>query len=364
MANGNNTDVLKFAITALTALGTILFAVFNYTQNNAFSANMYYLLVGIITICIYSSLFFIIYLLVCGISMVVKTPEGAWDKLASNPFLYTVALMIVLSITNLVMPFMYYFKYIYYIEYLWIITILLFILYMFMNCIIPIEDQKQTYWDGALLLLPVIISTFIMFLKPNTTIFEIYSGYLYAITFIINFIITAIFITFCFIVIIKRKHLLIWGKHFLTLKQEQKKEFYSVLFLSIAVSMMIYPITMFSTYLVGDRVNISMKEINCKNDSMIPVVIQITGKNEGIDISLYQKHLIPNYSIKITPRINTSSPEIANGNDSTLIGNAMDISRYNIFINTSNLPVGYYEIVVIPLFNQSKSYSKGFYLLK
>jgi hypothetical protein len=182
--------------------------------------------------------------------------------------------------------------------------------------------------------------------------------------FFIYAILTAIFITFCFIVIIKRKHLLIKGKHLLALKQEQKKEFLSVLLLSLVVSMMILPITMFSTYLLDGRVTISMeKEIYPKNDSMIPASIQITGENVGLNISLYlNDNSSPEYSINITPRIN-SNREIPKGTDSPLIGNAIDISSYYIYINTPNLPVGCYELVVTPS-GIDKSYSKGFCLLK
>jgi hypothetical protein len=61
---------------------------------------MYNLLVGIINICIFSVLFFIIYVMLAGISMLETSEKEALNKLASNTYLYTMALMIILSITN------------------------------------------------------------------------------------------------------------------------------------------------------------------------------------------------------------------------------------------------------------------------
>lgn len=110
---------------------------------------------------------------------------------------------------------------------------------------------------------------------------------------------------------------------------------------------------------------IIMENIYYKNDIQIPITIQITGPKTDLSIDLYKN----NFNSNLIPidKLQTLNPDhnpdkITLSVNSILTGNALNNGKYNIFINTSNLTTGYYELTSSR--NTLKSYSaNSFYLL-
>lgn len=104
-----------------------------------------------------------------------------------------------------------------------------------------------------------------------------------------------------------------------------------------------------------------MDNIYYKNSSMIPVTIQLTGPNTGISINLSKldsehnlvqtdliNQLKPNHTYKVTVSGNLSANSLENG-------------KYIVFIDTTNLSSGYYELNINRIIYE-KTAIKGFYL--
>jgi hypothetical protein len=110
---------------------------------------------------------------------------------------------------------------------------------------------------------------------------------------------------------------------------------------------------------------IIMENVYYKNDMQIPITILITGPKTDLSIDLYKN----DYNSNLIPidKLQTLNPDhnpdkITLSVNSILTGNALNNGKYNIFINTSNLTTGYYELTSSR--NTLKSYSaNSFYLL-
>ncbi len=119
--------------------------------------------------------------------------------------------------------------------------------------------------------------------------------------------------------------------------------------------------TLSNSPLQGDAV-IDMESINCGDDTQIPVFIKVTGLNTNILINLSKENsnhsLIGIDSIKLDPIHNPD--KTSHGENLILVGNALGYGSYNVFINTTDLTVGYYELSCI----RKDGYTvKGFYIL-
>ena len=112
--------------------------------------------------------------------------------------------------------------------------------------------------------------------------------------------------------------------------------------------------------LQGDVV-IDMDRLYCESDTQIPVSMKITGVNTALLINLskenYDHTLSQIDSIKLEPIHNPD--KTASGENLVLVGNALDYGNYNVFINTTNLTGGYYELVCL----RKDEHVKGFYIL-
>lgn len=110
---------------------------------------------------------------------------------------------------------------------------------------------------------------------------------------------------------------------------------------------------------------IIMENIYYKNNIQIPITIRITGPKTDLSINLYKKDF--NSNLIPVDKLQTLNPDhnpdkITLSINSILTGNALNNGKYNIFINTSNLTTGYYELTSSR--NTLKSYSvNSFYLL-
>lgn len=108
------------------------------------------------------------------------------------------------------------------------------------------------------------------------------------------------------------------------------------------------------------HIKINMDDIYYKKSSQIPVSIEITGVNDEIKIKLRKSSadkVIPIDKITLGPNLKN---ENISGNN--LIGNGFYSGRYYIFINTTNMTEGYYELVCSRLIDKYP-YGKSFYLM-
>lgn len=143
--------------------------------------------------------------------------------------------------------------------------------------------------------------------------------------------------------------------------------FHTLIFLLV----LLIPIVFYSP--LQGHVTMDMESICYKSDAEIPVLIQITGPDTNLSICLLKEesdHSLYEYdSITLISRYYHSNKTVS-GNQSVLLGKAIGSGKYNVFINTTNLSMGYYELVCTRHFFPSKfsakefkGSAKGFYLL-
>jgi len=140
-------------------------------------------------------------------------------------------------------------------------------------------------------------------------------------------------------------------------------EFGTFLFLLLICWIVLFPVlftALSNSPLQGD-VAIDMDRLYCENGAQIPVSIKVTGMNTALLINLskenYDHTLTQIDSIRLEPIHNPD--KTASGENLVLVGNALDYGNYNVFINTTNLTVGYYELVCL----RKYEHVKGFYIL-
>ena len=142
----------------------------------------------------------------------------------------------------------------------------------------------------------------------------------------------------------------------------------SILILACFIAFSLLLPTLFSAVLYSPlqgHVTVDMECICYKNDAPIPVLIHVTGPNTGLSIQLFQEN--PNHNLSevcnITLKPERNPSKTVYGENSTLGGNALNYGTYNVFINTTNLSAGYYELMCIRS-GYNKTYgARGFYLL-
>ncbi len=110
---------------------------------------------------------------------------------------------------------------------------------------------------------------------------------------------------------------------------------------------------------------IIMENVYYKNDIQIPITIQMTGPKTDLSINLSKEDSdLKLIQVDILQTLNPdhNPDEITSSVHSILTGNALNDGGYNIFINTTNLTTGYYELTCSR--NTLKSYSaNSFYIL-
>ena len=124
-------------------------------------------------------------------------------------------------------------------------------------------------------------------------------------------------------------------------------------------------------YPLQGHIMVDMESIHHKNDRQIPVLIQVTGIDnnfsvilyEGISGNLDQKDYIYSNISKLN-LYRTNKYHL--GSNGILVGNYLGNGKYNIFINTTNLTTGYYELICrceSKYILKIKYEGKSFYLL-
>ena len=119
------------------------------------------------------------------------------------------------------------------------------------------------------------------------------------------------------------------------------------------------------------HVTIYMESVHYKNDTQIPVLIQVTGPNTGVLAIVYKElsgtlsnisYIGPIEPIFIDPESDIEERNIESNN--ILVGNYLGNGKYSVFINTINLTTGYYELTCLRRgYYEKTCESKSFYLL-
>ena len=154
---------------------------------------------------------------------------------------------------------------------------------------------------------------------------------------------------------------------FLPIFRKNRRKRGIIIFMIFLAVILLWP-AIFSPVLYSPlqgHVTVDMGGIYYKNDAPIHVLIHVTGPNTGLSIQLFQENsnhnLSLNDSITLSPERNQS--KTVSGENSTLVGNALDYGTYNVFINTTNLSAGYYELVCKRQKYEKTYGARGFYLV-
>ena len=119
------------------------------------------------------------------------------------------------------------------------------------------------------------------------------------------------------------------------------------------------------------HVTIDMESVYYKNDTQIPVLIQVTGPNTGVFAIVYKdlSGTLSNiaYIGPIDPIFFDLESDIDERNiesNNILVGNYLGNGKYSVFINTINLTAGYYELTCLRKgYYEKTCESKSFYIL-
>lgn len=278
MTDAENPDSFKFAITFLAAVGTILYAVYNYFQIKSIHISWFSYVMDFTTILLVSSFFIMAYILLKGITIEVKDPQ---------------------------------------------------------KVIILNKIAKDVYIMAFLMGILFLVSPGINFISVR---FQTSNPYKNIFTFFLVALIT---------LLILPKFYKNWKKRCLT---------FFILFIIIFI-VLEPPISV----LFQGNININMDNIYSKNISTIPVSIELTGVNDELSIYLnknYANNLTQIDNITLGP--NHKDKNIY-GDNLTLYGNGFYSGKYHIFINTTNMTEGYYELVISRSIDKWP-YGKSFYL--
>ena len=109
------------------------------------------------------------------------------------------------------------------------------------------------------------------------------------------------------------------------------------------------------------HITIDMESVYYKSDEQIPVLIQVTGPDTGLSVELFNTskstYLMPIASIDELKFY----PQQKIGPYKNLIGDSLSSGKYIVYINTSNMPTGYYKLKFKRI-RYNVSEAKGFYL--
>ena len=120
------------------------------------------------------------------------------------------------------------------------------------------------------------------------------------------------------------------------------------------------------------HVTIDMESVYYKNNTPIPVSIQVTGPNTEIFVLLYEKN--SSNSSALVSILGGMEPDFFGQesddwikrklySDNVSVGSYLGNGKYCVFINTTNLPTGYYELMCIRKGFWKTCEGKSFYLV-
>lgn len=297
----NESNGFKFAIALIASLGTIFYNLYYYLQSTAITEEIYCVVCIIFSITAISVLFLLVYLFFKGYSLEVQSPNF-YSRFAS--------LFYYMAFLSFMLMFIFY--------------ILLFFI-LFVPKIHNIFSNMSFDSVIFILIIPIcLIGTLFIWVQVQ----QIMNNKKIKITFH-RFILLFVMIILAFVITIQ-----IFSPVCKTVEN--------------------------SDFMNGDIV-IDMNNVYSKNNALIPVYIEVTGLNSKMSINFLEEDLNHNLvlidKIQLDPHHN--SEKLVSGK--SLIGNALDFGKYNIFIDSSNLSEGYYELICeFPDYN--KQSIKYFYL--
>ena len=312
MTGDDKTDGNKFALAFLAASGSILYTIYNIIQNAPIAIDSYFVICLMIAGAVISIIGFLAYLLIKGYLMEAQDTEVKEELniLASGLYKYSLSVFA-------------------------LIACLIVVLFFEFNAPSEIKEfVKIICWIiiGLFIIIFVIIIIYqsLTMKKPNKTssMKKLSFGKRDLAEFILAVVVVIIWILlfFCFV---------------------------------------------YYTPLQG-HVEVDMESIHYKNDTQIPVLIQVTGPNTDLHAFLYKElsgnlseisYIGPIEPILLDLESDWEERKIESNN--ILLGNYQGNGKYIVFINTTNLTMGYYELMCLrEAFYEKTCESKGFYLLQ
>ena len=333
----NEKEGFKFAVTLLAIFGYLFYNIYNYFQNEVVSVFIFFtvnLLICNITIIIIA---LILYILIKGFSFEVQgsVEKQNLNKIASKIYLF-IFLVFILLFPSSFGYFIYYtsvdfpeHKTIFYVFLMICVGFSMLFIYTPPLKIVSEINEKFEAFN---------VLQFLNKLNENKIEFKIVKDSLkkiFSLKFFESFFES--FFDYSF------KYLLIF---FITV--------FGILFIFGAL----FPQMIDLPILFEGNINVDVENIHKKNDIMIPVQIQVTGIDVPISVGLFKVE--PNNSISIAQidNLGTQSENrndlyhrtfsnVSNfKNDNCLLGNSLGLGKYILFINTTNLSIGYYKLEV------------------
>lgn len=311
MTEEDKTGGYNFALALLAASGSILYLIYDYIQNTAIHLHSYFIICLMIAGAAISLIGFLAYLFIKGYLMEAQGPANAegLNKLASGLYIFSLLFFVILAYC----------------------TIAFFVEKYVPTEILTIVKTVILVISGLILLILIFIYIYLYLLKkvPKETSSSKKSS-------------------------------------------SNKKMLVGVLMTLVALIIWI-PLcwcVVFYPPLHG-HVEVDMESIYYKNDTQIPVLIQATGPNTGFLAVLYKElsgnlssisYIGPIEPIFVDSGSDLEERDIESKN--VLVGNYLGNGKYSVFINTTNLTTGYYELTCLRIgFYEKTCESKSFYLL-
>ena len=323
MAEKDENGGYKFAIAVLAASGSIFYATYNYLQNTPIREESFFLFCLVLATVFIPIIFFLAYLLIEGYLMETKNDDITKILNKSAQVLYIFALLFFAA------------------------TLFLFIyisLYKFATNLFTEVLQEV----GIL----SIVSHCVMFFLPMI----------------------AVLLGYVLVVYYRGEHRS-WS-HFLHLFSNPLVKNVGMCWIGlgiIVVAVIFFGCCAMSYTPLHGHVTIYKESIYYINNTPIPVSIQVTGPNTEIFVALYTKNS-SNSSALVSVLVGMEPDFFGQESDdvskrklysnNVSVGNYLGNGKYCVFINTTNLPAGYYELMCIRKgFWKETCEGKSFYLV-
>ena len=323
MAEKDKNDGYKFAIAFLAASGSIFYATYNYLQNTPIRWEAFVVLCFALACVLISIICFLTYILIKGYLMETKNDDIAKILNKSAQVVYKFALGF------------------------FAFSSMLFL------C---------TF-------LGVLVHSFFTELLREVGVVSIV---IYCVSFFLSIIIFSL--VYILIVYYRGEHRS-WS-HFLHLfsnpiVKNAWMHWTGIGIIVVVVLFFVYCVALY-TPLQG-HVTVDLESVYYKNNTPIPVSIQVTGPNTEMVVLLYKKNsinssaLVSILGIMKPDFFGQGSDDLLKRNlcsDNVSVGSYLGNGKYCVFINTTNLPTGYYELMCIRKYYWKETCEgKSFYLV-
>ena len=357
MKNGDEIDRFKYSVMTITALSTFSYLLYNYFQNKPVNENLYVLAIFMISSAIICIMISISYIFIKGFANEIQNfyVKKIIDEFV--PSIYKISFLI----TIILLFYSFILSYLYNTYYATssnnqeingnIFTLLLLLVIFtsyFLNILMVKKDTLELFFLKKKIKTPYPI----LELKDNEYFKYKIGQFINALIKFVNKIVNKLDS------LNLRNLKILYSFKPLSITTL----LYSIIFVVIYILMIhSFASVIIMNFMPGD-VQIDIGNIHYKNDTQIPVLIQVTGPNTGLSIELlkeqsnnlsriaYIDYLEPQHNLKISSNNN-------------LVGNTLDFGKYSVFINTTNLTTGYYELKCVRP-GYSRCTYESFYLLE